>query len=114
MGATHFLMKTLPRLAAEMALHVLAYNIDPRYEHHGCSPAPGGNEGIIAADMRPSAIAEPPRMAGISIRSDLKRKNRKLKKITAPKRHARGRQSSMLATMRFYTTKTHQRHGEAT
>jgi transposase len=27
MGATHFLMKTLPRVAAEMALHVLAYNI---------------------------------------------------------------------------------------
>jgi hypothetical protein len=27
MGATHFLMKTLPRLAAEMALHVLAYNM---------------------------------------------------------------------------------------
>ena len=25
-GATHFLMKTLPRVAAEMALHVLAYN----------------------------------------------------------------------------------------
>jgi hypothetical protein len=24
MGATHFLMKTLPRVAAEMALHVLA------------------------------------------------------------------------------------------
>jgi transposase len=27
MGATHFLMKTLPRVASEMALHVLAYNI---------------------------------------------------------------------------------------
>jgi transposase len=26
-GATHFLMKTLPRVAAEMALHVLAYNL---------------------------------------------------------------------------------------
>ena len=25
--ATHFLMKTLPRVAAEMALHVLAYNL---------------------------------------------------------------------------------------
>jgi hypothetical protein len=25
MGTTHFLMKTLPRVAAEMALHVLAY-----------------------------------------------------------------------------------------
>jgi transposase len=27
MGATHFLMKTQPRVAAEMALHVLAYNL---------------------------------------------------------------------------------------
>ena len=27
MGATHSLMKTLPRVAAEMALHVLAYNL---------------------------------------------------------------------------------------
>jgi hypothetical protein len=27
MGATHFLMKTLPRVASEIALHVLAYNL---------------------------------------------------------------------------------------
>jgi len=27
MGATHFLMKTLPRVATEMALHILAYNM---------------------------------------------------------------------------------------
>jgi Transposase DDE domain len=27
MGATHFMMKTLPRVAGEMALHVLAYNL---------------------------------------------------------------------------------------
>jgi transposase len=27
MGATHFLMKTIPRVASEMALHVLAYNL---------------------------------------------------------------------------------------
>ena len=27
MGATHFLMKTLPRVAADMALHALAYNL---------------------------------------------------------------------------------------
>ena len=26
-GATHFLMKTLPRVASEMAVHVLAYNL---------------------------------------------------------------------------------------
>ena len=27
MGATHFLMKTLPKVTCEMALHVLAYNL---------------------------------------------------------------------------------------
>ena len=27
MGATHFLLKTLPKVATEMALHVLAYNL---------------------------------------------------------------------------------------
>jgi hypothetical protein len=27
MGATHFLLKSLPKVAAEMALHVLAYNL---------------------------------------------------------------------------------------
>lgn len=27
MGATHFAMKTLPKVATEMALHVLAYNL---------------------------------------------------------------------------------------
>jgi transposase len=27
MGATHFQMKTLPKVATEMALHVLAYNL---------------------------------------------------------------------------------------
>lgn len=27
MGATHFLMKTLPKVKTEMSLHVLAYNM---------------------------------------------------------------------------------------
>jgi len=27
MGATHFLMKRLPKVGSEMALHVLAYNL---------------------------------------------------------------------------------------
>jgi len=27
MGATHFLMKTLPKVGSEVALHVLAYNL---------------------------------------------------------------------------------------
>jgi len=47
MGATHFLMKTLPRVAAEMALHVLAYNLTRGHEHHGHSATHGRNEGIV-------------------------------------------------------------------
>jgi hypothetical protein len=58
MGATHFLMKTLPGVDAEMALHVLAY--DARHEHHGHQTLISGDEGVVAADMRPSAVADPP------------------------------------------------------
>jgi transposase len=46
MGATHFLMKTLPRVAAEMALHVLAYNLT-RAEHRRHPAAHGGDQGVI-------------------------------------------------------------------
>jgi transposase len=38
MGATHFLMKTLPRVAAEMALHVLAYNMTRAMSITGVRP----------------------------------------------------------------------------
>ena len=36
MGATHFLTKTLPRVASEMALYVLAYNLNARDEDCRC------------------------------------------------------------------------------
>jgi transposase len=45
MGATHFLMKTLPRVAAEMALHVLAYNLTRVMNILGIQP--------LMAAMRP-------------------------------------------------------------
>jgi Transposase DDE domain len=45
MGATHFLMKTLSRVASEMALHVLAYNLTR--EHHGYPAAHRGDQGIV-------------------------------------------------------------------
>ena len=45
MGATHFLMKTLPRVAAEMALHVLAYNMTRVMNILGIQP--------LMAAMRP-------------------------------------------------------------
>jgi transposase len=38
MGATHFLMKTLPRVATEMALHVLAYNLTRAMNILGVGP----------------------------------------------------------------------------
>ncbi len=38
MGATHFLMKTLPRVASEMALHVLAYNLTRAINIIGVQP----------------------------------------------------------------------------
>jgi len=47
-------MKTLPRVAAEMALHVLAYNMTRVMKHHGHQTANSGDEGVVAADMRPS------------------------------------------------------------
>ncbi len=38
MGATHFLMKRLPKVATEMALHVLAYNLTRVMNIMGCPP----------------------------------------------------------------------------
>ena len=38
MGSTHFLMKTLPRVATEMALHVLAYNLTRAINILGIGP----------------------------------------------------------------------------
>jgi hypothetical protein len=47
MGATHFLMRTLPKVAAEMALQVLAYNLTRVMNIVGVKPllARSGREG---------------------------------------------------------------------
>jgi hypothetical protein len=42
MGATHFLMKTLPKVATEMALHVLAYNLTRVMNIMGVQPLLAG------------------------------------------------------------------------
>ena len=61
MGATHFLMKTLPRVAAEMALHVLAYNMTRVMNIMGTKPLIAAMEGVVPRRARrPSAVAEPP------------------------------------------------------
>ena len=38
MGATHFLMKTLPKVKTEMSLHVLAYNLKRMMQIFGVKP----------------------------------------------------------------------------
>ena len=38
MGATHFLMKTLPKVKAEMSLQVLAYNLKRMMRIYGAKP----------------------------------------------------------------------------
>jgi hypothetical protein len=38
MGATHFLTKTIPRVSAEMSLHVLAYNLKRAMRIVGIAP----------------------------------------------------------------------------
>ena len=38
MGATHFLTRTLPRVSAEMSLHVLAYNLKRIMQIFGAKP----------------------------------------------------------------------------
>ena len=106
MGATHFLMKTLPRVAAEMALHVLAYNMTRVMNIMGIQTANCGDEGIVPADARPSAVAEPPRAAEIRIRSASRPKNPpNAENDHAPPRRRR-HEASMLSPARFCTTKT--------
>jgi len=70
MGATHFLMKTLPRVASEMALHVLAYNLT-----RAINPMGGGYESVVAAPLSPDSrrhqqavFTRPRPMAGIEFR----------------------------------------------
>jgi len=38
MGATHFLMKTLPKVRTELSLHVLAYNLKRLIQMLGVQP----------------------------------------------------------------------------
>jgi hypothetical protein len=38
MGATHFLSRTIPRVSAEMGLHVLAYNLKRVIKIMGTGP----------------------------------------------------------------------------
>jgi hypothetical protein len=89
-------MKTLPRVAAEMALHVLAYNLTRVMN--------------IIADMRPYAVAQPPKTAVIRIRSTSRQKSRHTHQNEQTRPPRRNREMSMLLPGRFHTTKTLNRH----
>jgi hypothetical protein len=58
MGATHFLMKTLPRVASEMALHVLAYNLTRVMNIMGIQPLLAA----MRADRTQNDCASPPHL----------------------------------------------------
>ena len=60
MGATHFLMKRLPKVAAEMALHVLAYNLTRVMNIMGHPAADGRDPSIVKAGKSSSPSATPP------------------------------------------------------
>ena len=47
MGATHFLMKTLPRVASEMGATGLQSH--PRHEYRRHPASPGGDQGVIGS-----------------------------------------------------------------
>jgi hypothetical protein len=62
MGATHFLMTTLPRVASEMALHVLAYNLTRVMNIMGIQPLMAAMRAwpTPAPSSRPRRDASPP------------------------------------------------------
>jgi transposase len=45
MGATHFLIRTTPRVVTEMALHVLAYNLTRALNIMGVKPLMAAMQG---------------------------------------------------------------------
>ena len=106
MGATHFLMKTSAKGRRRDGAARARLQSHARHEHHRRPTAHGDDEGIVAAEIRPSAIAEPPRTAEIRISSAYSRKSRHIRKNDRASPHRRGRDTSMLCHAGFYTTKT--------
>jgi transposase len=70
MGTTHFLMKTLPRVAGEVALHA-------GHEHDGRATAPGGDQDLAVADLRPHPVAASPKAARNRTRGTSKQSSRR-------------------------------------
>jgi hypothetical protein len=77
-----------------------------RHEHHRCPTAHGGDEGIVAADMRPSAIAEPSTTAGTRISGAHSRKSHQTRENDHARPRRRSLKASMLLPRRYHTTRT--------
>ena len=60
MGATHFLMKRLPKVVTEMALHVLAYNLTRVMNIVGIQPLMAAMRRIVNTQDY-AAMNQPPR-----------------------------------------------------
>ena len=80
--------------------------VDARHEHHGRPTAHGGDESIVAADMRLSVAEGLPGTAGIRIRGANSQKRRLIRKNDRASLSRRGRDTSALLLESFYTTKT--------
>ena len=57
MGATHFLMNTLPMVAAEMALHVLAYNLTHVMNIIGIKPLMAAGQAVTSVTSNAPAAS---------------------------------------------------------
>ena len=65
MGATHFLMKTLPKVATEMALQRARLQSDARHEYRRYRGVAGSDQSVRAetplrADLEPDLADTPP------------------------------------------------------
>src|SRR3974377_1957866 len=69
MGATHFLMKTLPKVAAEMALHVLPSNLTRVMNIVGIS-APRGDPSVRTRCCCARRVAVPVAQHGPRLHED--------------------------------------------
>jgi hypothetical protein len=66
MGTTHFLMKTLPTVASEMASQRTRLQSDARLEYRRYNGVAGGDQGVsvqppLRADLEPEPTQHPPR-----------------------------------------------------
>src|SRR5262249_36251046 len=74
MGATHFLMKRLPKVATEMALHVLAYNLTRVMNIVGVKPLLAAIRALAAGCL---GVSRSLRMTSGSFRSVSRPRNRR-------------------------------------